>query len=201
MDKEYFLFPNKVIEHQCEDFGEIQNGLIDLCYHIKETCDEHDYTVVHGWQSSVGQYTNPSFEPFLPFIFKHIGICFKLYGFDENYYDFELNALVVNINNPGSYQLSHIHPNSHMSGAIWLKAPVDCGNFVFQSTDCFAKSTIYDCVKRNVAEEEHLKPFHHFIPKEGKMIFFPPDLRHHVQTNLSNQDRISLGFNILINQK
>jgi uncharacterized protein (TIGR02466 family) len=201
VNREYFLFPNKVIEHQCDDFLEIKNHLIDTCYEVKKTCEQKKYTMEHGWQSSIHQYENPLFEPFLPFILKHIEICFQLYGFNNDSNYFNLNALVLNINTPGSYQISHIHPNCHMSGALWLKAPQNCGRFGFQSPDCFAKSAIYDYVNSRVHNEEHLKPYHYFEPVEGTMIFFPPDLRHHVETNVSNEDRISLGFNLLIYQK
>ncbi len=201
MDKEYFLFPNKVIEHHCEDFYEIKNHLIDISYETKRTCEQKKYTMEHGWQSSILQYENPLFESILPFVVKHIGICFQLYGFNYDTHYFDFNALVLNINTPGSYQLSHIHPNAHMSGALWVKVPEQSGRFAFQSPDCFAKSAIYSYVNNRVYNEEHLKPYHYFEPQEGTMIFFPPDLRHHVETNLSKEDRISLGFNILIYER
>ena len=40
----------------------------------------------------------------------------------------------------------------------------------------------------------------HFNPTEGKIIVFPSHLNHLVQENKSNEDRISVSFNIRLNK-
>ena len=42
---------------------------------------------------------------------------------------------------------------------------------------------------------------YHCYPTEGRMIVFPSHLSHHVQENKSNEDRISVSFNIRLSNE
>lgn len=198
MDKKYLLFPQKLIVHDCEDFEIYQEKLIKHCYMVKdEEPNSWDYTMRHGWQSSTSEFRAPRFNPFLEFITKNIRQSIVSYGIDLSKTNFCINAIVLNINQPGSYQISHIHPSAHLSGVMWAKAPKNCGNIGFQNQNCFSLSSIMTNLLPDVQSIEKIQPYFYVEPQEGKMLLFPPELRHHVETNLSGEDRISIGFNIL----
>lgn len=201
MTHTYYLFPNKVIEHQCDDFCEIRNHLIDYTYHLKEREKSKDYTIVHGWQSTVNLQVEESFQPFMPFLHRHMMECCRAYGFDLDRWVIEFSACVLNVNMPGSYQLSHVHTQCHMSGVLWVDGYENSGNLVFQNPDCLAKAQLMESMFLDLKIKENIVPYYHFRPLCGTMILFPPDLRHHVETNLTDKDRISLGFNLHFSER
>ena len=46
-------------------------------------------------------------------------------------------------------------------------------------------------------KEKHIQFGAYYMPpKEGTMLFFPAHLRHHVEPNKSDEDRISCSFNL-----
>ena len=47
--------------------------------------------------------------------------------------------------------------------------------------------------------QNNLYHCYHFNPTEGKILVFPAHLNHLVQENKSNEDRISVSFNIRLN--
>ena len=200
MDKKYLLFPQKLIIHDCQDFGKYRGKLIDYCYSVKsEEPNTFDYTMRHGWQSSTREFSMSRFDPYRDFFMKNIEQCLVSYGIDLSRTNFILNAVVLNINQPGSYQISHIHPGAHLSGVMWIQAPERCGKIAFQNENCFSMSAVMETMLTDVRSVEKIQPYFYIEPKEGKMIMFPPTLRHHVETNMSNEDRIGIGYNIILN--
>ena len=102
----------------------------------------------------------------------------------------------ININKPGDYNIKHVHPTNNLSGVLWIKCLENSGDIVFDSPNNFEsflenKSYDEDFKKSNFIDDSY-----HCYPTEGRMIVFPSHLQHHVQENKSNQDRISVSFNI-----
>ncbi len=101
----------------------------------------------------------------------------------------------VNINKQGHYNKRHTHLNTSifLSGVYYLKAPKNCGDIKF-----------YDPRGAMMPEMMDHQYFydsydHSFItPKENLLIFFPPWLEHDVNINTSEEDRISISFNIFV---
>lgn len=104
----------------------------------------------------------------------------------------------ININSSGSLNVSHSHPGSLLSGCFYVKVPEEnSGNLVFENP-IFDLIWAY-CARWNIKEEEinkisTLKWYHQ--PKENKCIIFPSWLKHSVEVNRSNEDRISIAFNV-----
>ena len=96
------------------------------------------------------------------------------------------------INSPGSSNKLHSHIKGNkafipptmqnirdgfgtFSGVFYLQVPENSGNLVFVDRD----GQEYVCE-----------------PKVGKLVTFPGSLKHYVEENKSNRDRISISFNI-----
>jgi len=85
----------------------------------------------------------------------------------------------------------HNHLNSFMSGVLYLKAPLNCGDFVLQDLN--------DKRFNLIPEEYNMLNSREWIftPKEGLLIFFPAEMYHKVKVNESKKTRYSLSFNIM----
>lgn len=106
---------------------------------------------------------------------------------------FQLQAW-MNISPPGASNQVHYHPNCHFSGVYYvsLSAP-ECGSIYFRDPRVASRMLTYptDQLTEFTASELRMPP------EEGRMYVFPGWLEHGVDENRSNQDRISISFNVL----
>ncbi len=100
----------------------------------------------------------------------------------------------VNISPPGASNTIHFHPNCHLSGVYYvsLKAP-ECGSIFFRDPRIAARM-----LRPPIGAETHFTATEvRMRPEEGRMYVFPSWLEHGVEVNRSDQDRVSLSFNVL----
>ena len=115
---------------------------------------------------------------------------------DINNYTFKANAW-VNINPKDGYNAIHHHGKFHFSGVYYVKTPKEekkNGRIEF----------INSRNDYNISKDIEGSAFATSIrvsPKEGYMIVFPSSLLHTVHPNTSNEDRISIAWNILLVKK
>jgi uncharacterized protein (TIGR02466 family) len=103
----------------------------------------------------------------------------------------EIKNIWLNINPPGSYNELHNHAGSVLSGVYYVEANERQGNIQFERSDnaeyhlpeYMEKITYFNATRATYAA------------KSGALYIFPSWLKHHVQGNQSNTDRISLSFN------
>tara|TARA_R100000742_G_C4268754_1_gene87157 strand:+ start:279 stop:944 length:666 start_codon:yes stop_codon:yes gene_type:complete len=124
-----------------------------------------------------------------------------------------------NINKQKEFNPPHVHANSNLSGAYYVKVPNDTQQTEDQSVSagniCFHDTRLEKCAttplyKENLGYldlanysfkkgEKHnpwLDNVAKFKPEEGLMIIFPSWFLHYVEPNLSSEDRIAISFNI-----
>ena len=113
------------------------------------------------------------------------------------YYDFglveqpRLGNYWFNINHKGSYNLPHNHPRSNFSAVLYIKTPKNSGAIVFKRPDMLKDYM--------VPHIDTSKNFRSWIidPEENLLIIFPSYLYHHVDPNMSDDERISVAFNFI----
>jgi len=123
----------------------------------------------------------------------------KEWGFIFN--DFSPNFLIseqwINISPPGAYQEIHHHtapPNSEtnfyplFSGVFYVDVKENSGDLVL-------KSPVSQDLSNIPLTPKHKNKFN-ITPNNQNIILFPSFLEHLVSQNQSNQDRISISFNI-----
>ena len=94
--------------------------------------------------------------------------------------------------------MPHTHPKCHLSGVLWLKIPENSGNIIFISPYEHVAHVEIDELYSDEFKKSHNSFSNYFLnPTEGYMILFPSHLVHYVDVNKSNEDRISVAFNIL----
>ena len=185
------LFPSVIHQFDVNGFNEIQDELIDFVYNMREK-DPVGHTISNrrGWQSS----------------------CFSIENEDDVLKKFLTNCLAefppikksvrlfvsawVNINPPEAFNMKHNHPTSDLSGVLWIKSQKDCGNIIFDSPRSFATHQEIECYNEDFKENNNYFHSFSFNPIAGRLIVFPSHLEHHVDFNESEEDRISVSFNI-----
>ena len=194
MDLNYktnLIFPIPIHQFDVNGFSEIKDELIDYAYDYKKK-DPKGVSLSNrgGWQSEGFEIINED-DVLQLFLINCLS------NFPPIKESVELRGYAwININKPGDYNIKHVHPTNNLSGVLWIKAPQNSGDIVFDSPNNFEsflenKSYIDDFKKSYFIDDSY-----HCYPTEGRMIVFPSYLYHYVQENKSNQDRISVSFNI-----
>jgi len=101
----------------------------------------------------------------------------------------EISDSWVNVSIKNSYQNYHNHPIADIAGVYYYKTQGNDGDLVFRGD-----STGLDMSKlarnRNVT----------YPPQEGRLILFPAFLDHCVTANKTDNERISIAFNIALSK-
>ena len=105
---------------------------------------------------------------------------------------FQLNNLCywVNKNFKGCFNKPHSHGYGRISGVYYLNTPKSSGDLVFLDMSKINNVNFQFLDDANFFQEFAIKP------KEYDLILFFSETIHYVQPNNSDQDRISMSFNI-----
>jgi uncharacterized protein (TIGR02466 family) len=95
----------------------------------------------------------------------------------------------LTLTKPGQYAHVHDHGTSHVSGVYWFKTNGQDGDIVFRNA---LKALKCNPIGSSYAHENA------FAPEQGRLSLWPGYLDHSVGENTTNEDRISLAFNILL---
>ena len=188
------IFPVPIHIFDVNGFDEIKNELIDYTYNLKKEDEGVSISNYGGWQSSFFALKDES-DLLQSFMIN----CLSEFPTIKKTTDMYVEAW-VNINKPGDYNVKHTHPTCDLSGVIWLKAPKDCGNIVFDSPFAFQTYNEVESYTDDFRDSNNYNHTYYFNPIEGRMIVFPSHLQHHVLHNKSTEDRISVSFNIRLSK-
>ena len=142
----------------------------------------------NGYQSSdLIPGDHPEIDKLVEEIDKKIDFCRKQVGLAE----LEINNIWLNINPPGSYNHLHNHVGSVLSGVYYVDAKPEQGNIQFERSDG-AEYHIPEYVEK---ETYYTSTRATYAAKTGALYIFPGWMKHSVQGNVANTDRISISFN------
>ena len=99
-----------------------------------------------------------------------------------------LGSSWVNINRKHNYNTSHVHPQSSISGCVYLKTNLDSGRIIFQNPTPSQHYDINDTV-------DGFFGTYWRNPVVGEIIMFPSYLTHYIEPNTSEDVRVSIAFN------
>ena len=194
MDLNYrtnLLFPAIAHQFDVNGFGEVKDKLIDYVYQYKQN-DPIGVNISNrgGWQSKIFSVQKEN-----DILHSLIINCLASLPHIKKSYDIFVEAW-ININPTGSFNNKHNHPCSDLAGVLWIKCPKDCGDIVFHNPNAF--QSFHEINSYTDKFKDQTKYYHNYIfnPTEGRMLIFPSHLEHHVEANKSDEDRISISFNI-----
>ncbi len=104
----------------------------------------------------------------------------------------------VNINRKGDYNKRHHHfamySSLFLSGVYYVSVPEDSGRIRFYDP---RGPLVCDMIDQGYLIGP--KPYEYIVPEDGMLLLFPPWLEHDVEPSNSEEERISIGLNILFN--
>jgi len=154
------------------------------------TCYDIESTMSSASRSNLGGYQSPSID-----LSEHfISLKDKLFPVlkvisDDIEMNLRLNNSWVNINRKNNSNRIHTHRGAAFSGTVYLKTNPNSGKIVFLNPTMSEAFPIDDTIK-------YFYGYSEIIPKVGDVLIFPAYLRHYVDSNLSDEDRISIAFNM-----
>jgi uncharacterized protein (TIGR02466 family) len=122
-------------------------------------------------------------------------VCVRYTGMDN----LAIGNFWININGPYDYNTSHHHQGSILSGVYYVSVPSEnMGDLVLERGDMAEHFLTSDIEKKYTLSNalEVRKP-----AKEGTFYLFPSWIKHRVERNESQEERISIAFNILPKSK
>tara|TARA_R100001163_G_C5019104_1_gene162430 strand:+ start:325 stop:927 length:603 start_codon:yes stop_codon:yes gene_type:complete len=191
------LFPCVVSEHKLNfDTDTIK----EECYKRKQldigrsSQNKHPTSNVGGWQSnSFFKDTDSFFGPLLHSIEEH---CLNYIHEIVSIQNCFLHNAWININSKGDSNFPHDHPGSIVSGVYYVRLPENSGRLVFQNPSGKLISTYWNMKggpnEWNRANSEVWS----LDSSEDTLLIFPSWLDHFVQPSESDEDRISISFNV-----
>ena len=112
----------------------------------------------------------------------------------------EMKQSWVNINNQGDSHPRHMHPNSYLSGVMFIKSALDSPSLLFENQfkPYSMYVNIYDGSDPTLPQNEYYNceiAAQGIEPVPGRILLFPSPSPHFVPRSDSKSERITLAFN------
>ena len=192
MIKEYF-FPTIIYVKDLPNANELN---LYLEKHIVEWSNQDkgvEKTNVNGWHSQTDMNNKKEYEPLVKELFQMQNEIIQ-----EEHLDIKpkLGNMWANINYPGGHNQMHLHPNSLFSGAYYIKASPDSGRLALMDPRPGVQQNMPPRKSGKLPRELWRDAYYDPIP--GRIIMFPAWMWHKVEPNKSNDTRISVSFNFIM---
>ena len=158
----------------------------------------HRSNQMGSWHSPIDTHKLPEFSDFAFFVTRCVREVFNDWGYSGEPW---ISTMWCNVNPRNSYNKSHIHPESLISGIYYIRTPKDCGRLRLFNPNIHARM-ISDSRKSSdhpIWNESEIV----YDPSPRKIIMFPSEILHEVEPNLNDEYdiddprgwRISIAFN------
>lgn len=180
------LYSTPVYIKTLENYGGINNQIDEVINNIKfnqkdEWGRPNKITTPFFDQDNINDYN-------LTLLSKSIDNCIVEYTkqLDFQYNDYDRRSWILKLEK-GDFAHSHNHSTSDLSGVYYYKTNSNDGIFFFESPNPYFE--VSKCFNK-------LANRNFIIPEPGKIIIFPGWLRHGIFKNDTENDRVSISFNI-----
>ena len=167
--------------------SDLENYVIDMSENEKSVRMSN----TGGWQSR--HYTRPEkeFELLWAQIEEKINEFHKSLSLKHH---LEISDLWFNVNYKGSANRQHQHSGSIHSGVYYIRTPENCGNICFMHP---SQSITWSWPNNLLVNEQNYinSSMVSIKPIKNMLLIFPSWSEHSVDTNESDDTRISLSFN------
>ena len=198
MTKPNLLFPTPVWTIQLDNYKSVNEQMFS---YIKDKQKNDKIGVsksnVKGWHSTDFDLNDKDPQTFISFILPAIEKVMTDMNWDKEKQIAKINNMWAIVNTGGSANLRHQHGNSTISGAYYVRAPMNSGDIIFYDP---RPAPVYS--HPNTTNPNFLNAQVNGVsPKEGALVLFPSFLDHSVNENISSSERIVISFNIRISIK
>ena len=198
MNKPNLFFPTPVWTLQLDNYQSINEQMYKFIKIIQSKDSKGiSKSNIKGWHSKDFNMQENEPKNFIKFILPAIEQVITDMNWEKQKQSVNINNMWAIINTGGSTNLRHQHGNSTISGAYYVRAPIDSGDIVFYDPRPAPVYSHPNVVDSNILNAQ----VNSISPKEGALVLFPSYLDHSVNENLSNDERIVISFNIRIQIK
>ena len=185
------VFPTMIWQHQVEPeivarINPAMGAKIDELYSKRPPI-----VPKQGWQTDQNLHLLPDFQELVTMI-NHAGKG-VLDSLEAEYEAFEITSCWANINPPGKRHIPHHHPNNFLSGVYYLRTPKGAPPITFFDPRPQAHFISPKVRKNNAYNSGQVN----VEACEGLLVLFPAWLIHQVGENRTNENRISISFNLM----
>lgn len=178
---------------ECPVSGIDNQAIKNYCLEVREQKPGVSISNRGGWHS--GELLSP-IPVALEQLFSDLSVfvndvCVRYTGID----DLQIGNFWININGYHDYNLAHDHQNSILSGVYYVSVPEsNMGDLVLHRGD-----NIEFFMTSRVERQQTMSNAFSVTKqaKESTFYLFPSWIKHHVERNESQQERISIAFNFI----
>ena len=167
--------------------------LKSYCYELQKQSTGRTLSNYGGWQSDDLTFDAVETSEFRNVITDKISEVLINTGLTKK---FIISNYWLYVNGKGDFNRPHIHGFSTISGVFYISAPLNSGKLVLRNPN-FAHGFAIDA--KIVTD---WNPFNSYTwevePEPNKLLMWPSWIDHYTLPNNSDEDRISLAFNILV---
>lgn len=186
------LFPTPLFVFRLHEHELLDQGLFQVISQ-QRSLDTTGQAVsnVLGWHSQGNLFNLDDMKPFKELVDSAIAESAVAMGY-ENVRIKAANCW-ANINPKHASNKIHDHANCLFSGVYYVKAPKESGNLMFydpRSARTFYKPMVQSYTAFTADAIAH-------VAEAGLLLIFPSWLKHGVEPNTSDEERISISFNYI----
>ena len=188
------MWPTLLVSRRLPGFEKPTESLV--AYIAEQEAREADYTARYQEQSflsgkhSAVRWLKDQIDQTTTAFLRHLGINRPMSWLFYSWY---------NVNRYGDHHAPHTHPKCSLSGTYYVRVPSD----QVRVDDPRARPgciSFYDprtgANMITVGSESDARPAHVVRPTAGTLLMWPSPMQHFVHPNLSEEQRISISFNL-----
>lgn len=183
------LFPTPLFAFRLHDYEPLNQQLLGVIQQLRASDPGRVASNVLGWHSQGNLFDLEAMKPFQAIVNQAIAECANAMGYN-NVRIHPANCW-ANVNPKYASNKIHDHANCLYSGVYYVQTPENAGNLMFY--DPREARTFYKPSAPNFTAYTADAIAH--IPETGLLLIFPSWLKHGVEPNLSDDERISISFN------
>lgn len=183
------LFPTPLFVFDLRQHQDLNQSLLEFVYALKQVDPGYVASNVLGWHSRSNLFECSELQPFKALVDQAIREVSLAMGYEA--VKITPANCWANINPQYASNKIHDHANCLFSGVYYLKTPENCGNLMFydpRSARTFYKPNVKQYTAYTADAVAH-------GAEAGLLMIFPSWLKHGVEPNLSQEDRVSISFN------
>ncbi|NJL64162.1 MAG: hypothetical protein HC903_22915 [Methylacidiphilales bacterium] len=194
-------FPTPIWLFKVDNYEQLNQELLKAIYDEKkrDTPEESlrdrkgkQWSNILGWHSIDTLHQLTIFQSLSDIIYNNVIEVGTFLNWDLDKFKINISTCWAIINQKYAYNSIHNHPNSLLSGVYFLKTPLSCGGIYFSDPRPATQMIVPPVKDFNMWTLPKIT----YKPYEGMMLLFPSWLSHGVETNLSEEDRVCINFNL-----
>lgn len=144
-----------------------------------------------NWQTDPILHRHPAFADFVKMVEQAGRSAAKFLRLKDT--DLFVTGCWGNVNPPGGRNSPHTHPNNFLSGVYYVSLPGAASSLVLHDP----RPQAFVMMPPVAEFSSHNGNTSTLEVKEGRMVLFPGWLTHSVPVNSTDQDRVSIAFNLM----